>query len=80
MLWLRHFSPAGQVLVHFHQFHDDLGFGALAVEAVGGEDGEVVLMMGAAQFRRHREFVVKVPYLKVCSCGLIFLCKSGNLL
>ena len=39
---------------------DGFGFGGCCGEAVGGEDGVVVVLVGLAEFRGHRQWVVEV--------------------
>ncbi|MBQ8723747.1 MAG: hypothetical protein IJY80_05625, partial [Opitutales bacterium] len=59
------FSPGRQdclpsTIVTLHQQRNALGFGYFFGETVGGEDGAVVVAVGATQVGRHRRLVVKV--------------------
>ena len=50
-----------QPLIHLEEAGDAIGFGeTFDREAVGGHDGAVVVLMGAAQFGGHKCFVVEV--------------------
>ena len=56
-LWFELFF--GQLLVKFEEFGDTTALGhCLHIESVGLHHGAVVVLVGAAQLRRHSQFVV----------------------
>ena len=52
--------PQKHTLPQREEFRDDFGFGEVVGEAVGGADGEVVGLVGLAQFFGHGDGVVEV--------------------
>ena len=52
--------PLRQLLVHLHQFGDDVAFGHIGFEAVGLHYRLVVGLVSLTQLWRHREFIVEV--------------------